>query len=179
MNIPITINAGDSLTWDDSVSEYKATEGYELLYYLRNATNMIDIESVAYGNDYRFTITPAVSLAYAPGIYKWQAVIIFEVDGIIVEKYTIDTGELTVVADLSQDTTFDRRTHAEKTLAALEAVIEGRASRSESEYEIAGRRIVHLSPGELMRWYNFYRDKVSAEQKLLTKRTSKIVTRFV
>ena len=71
----------------------------------------------------------------------------------------------------------EEQSHAVKVLSALEAVIEGRASRVEREYEIAGRRIALLSPDELMKWYSFYKTAVNAESR--SGKRQKISTRFV
>ena len=73
------------------------------------------------------------------GLYTWVAQVAY--GG---EKFTVDSGVLTVNPDYHTGTstaTYDGRSHARIVLAAIEAVIEGRASIDQEGYEIAGRSL--------------------------------------
>ena len=76
----------------------------------------------------------------------------------------VDSGTFKVVKNLAADTS-DPRTHARKVLDALEALIEGKASKDQQSYSIAGRSISRLSPGELLEWRDRYRVEVAAEAR--------------
>jgi hypothetical protein len=77
----------------------------------------------------------------------------------------------------------DTRSHAQKVLDALEATIEGRASRSDLEYEISRggvlTRVQSLSHSELLDLYKFYSDNVTQENLVANNKSTKIRTRFV
>lgn len=74
---------------------------------------------------------------------------------------TVESGFVTVMADpTSQDT----RSHAEKMLTAIEALLEGRALKDSASYTIAGRSLTRMTPQELMQWRSSYRAEVSSQR---------------
>ena len=60
-------------------------------------------------------------------------------------------------------TTFDFRSHAKTMLEAIEAAFVGKASSTQLELEINGRRIRSFSPAEMIQWRNFYKMEVAKE----------------
>ena len=124
--IPETIYAGDSLSWTESLGEHPAP-AWTMHYVLRGAS-VLDLTSTPSGSDHAFTATAAQTANLAPGRYSWQS---FVSNG-TAERYTIATGTLTVRANLAVQTAgFDGRSHAQKVLDAIEATMEGRATKSQ------------------------------------------------
>lgn len=56
--------------------------------------------------------------------------------------------------------------HAKKTLAALEAVIEGRASKDQESYTIAGRQLSRTPIPDLLLLLSTYERKVAREDRV-------------
>lgn len=74
---------------------------------------------------------------------------------------TVATGTVIVLPD---PVTADTRSHAEKVLEAIEALIEGRATKDVSSYSIAGRSLTRLTPDELVKWRSFYKNEVAIQR---------------
>ena len=177
---PSTIIAGDTWQWDRrDLSDYPASS-WTLKYYLLKADKQIEIIASANGDYFRVVVAASVTANYPAGIYKWNA---YASKG--TERYKVDEGTLEIKADYAAQTTgYDDRSHVKKTLDAIEAVIEGRATQDHLSYSIAGRSITKISPEELIRWWSFYkqqyRKELDAERIANNLGTSKkILTRFL
>jgi len=144
MNIPATIRAGDTVTWRDETAEdllgNPITSGtYTLTYYLRTntASEGATVVGTAYGNGWESTIPAATSAGFDAGVWYWQAVATAGST-----KYTLGSGQLTVVAALSYAGTpgaFDGRSQAEKDLEAVTTAIRVLVASGAKEYTIGGR----------------------------------------
>jgi len=126
----------------------------------------IAITASADGDDYTFTVLPAVTRLWVAGAYKWQAYV-YKASGtpsLITEKYTFYDGTITILPDLTQAlSTTDNRSHVKKVLDAIEAVLEGKASQDVLSYSIAGRSISKMNPEELIKWRSFYQSEYQRE----------------
>jgi hypothetical protein len=150
--IPKKIRAGDTLDWTDSVSDYPASSGYTLKYVLA-ADNIITLTGIANGSDYDFDVAAADTAKWVPGTYSYQA---YVTDG--TKEFTIEVGTLEVLVNLRvQKPGYDGRSHVKIVLDALEATIEGRATKQHSSISIAGRAISLLPPAELRKEYLHYK----------------------
>jgi hypothetical protein len=157
--IPQTIYAGDSLSWTESAGEYP-TPTWTMHYAIRGAS-VLDLTSTPSGSDHAFLAIAAQTAALTPGQYSWQS---FVSDG-TGERYTIATGTLTVRPNLpAQVPGFDGRSHAQKVLDAIEATMEGRATKSQAVIQINNRQIQYLKPEELIKWRSFYKAEVARER---------------
>lgn len=154
---PAVLNAGDTLRWTRSLADYPASAGWVLSYILINAAAKITITGSASGDDHSILVPAATSAGYTPGSYDWRARVTKAA-----EVYTVGEGRLTV-RNAFGAATFDARTHARKTLEAIEAVIEGRASSEVSYYMIGGRQLRYLTPAELLTLRDKYRAEVARE----------------
>lgn len=178
LSIPKLIRAGDTLDWTDTVSDYPASDSYTLKYVLA-ASNIITIEGVASGSDYDFDVAATETAKWVPGIYSYQA---YVTDG--TKEFTVETGSLEVLVNLRvQKPGYDGRSHIKTVLDALEATIEGRATKQHSSISIAGRAISLLSPAELRKEYLHYKHLYRREQEAERiaaglDAKNKIVTRF-
>lgn len=154
---PASIRAGDSASWQISDANYPAGDGWGLTYTFINAAGKFSIASTASGNDHAVHVLPAVTALYLAGAYAWQCVA-----GNGTDAYTIRAGNMEVVASFAAATTLDARSHAEKTLAALEAWIENH-DLAVAEYEIAGRRMKYISIPDLLKLRDQYRREVRSQ----------------
>lgn len=154
---PTTANAGDTWRWTRTLVDYPASAGWALSYTLINASAKITINASASGDDHAVTVSAATSAGYAAGSYDWRARV-----SRAGEVYTVGEGRITV-RNAFGGSTFDARSHARKTLEAIEAVIEGRASSATLEYTIAGRTMKHIPMADLLALRDKYRAEVLRE----------------
>jgi hypothetical protein len=155
---PLEITAGDYIQWKRVLSDYPAGT-WTLSYALINATDKITITAANSGGDHLVTLAAATSADYTPGEYKWQA---YVTSGS--QRITVASGTITIKPDFSSASALDNRTHVKKTLDAIEAVIEGRASQDQQEYSIANRSLKRTPLADLLMLRDKYRGYYLSEQ---------------
>ena len=150
-NIPATLQAGDTWEWEFSDSDYPAST-WTLTYALVDSNRKITITASADDDTHSVSVAMATTAAYVPGIYHFQA---YVTDG--TDRFKVDEGTVEVLPNFAAATAYDNRSHVKKVLDALEALIEGKASKDKASYSIGGRSISHMSPAELIEWRDNYR----------------------
>lgn len=158
---PTRVRAGDTVKWTRALSDYLPAT-WTLSYALRGLPGEIDITASDNGDDtHLVSVVPSITAAWKPGGYNWSAKV---TDGS--DVYTVDMGTIEVLEDLSAIAgSHDGRTHAKKTLDALEAVIYYRASRSDLSYSIAGKSLQNMSHQELRKEWEFWGQQVALEER--------------
>jgi hypothetical protein len=160
---PTSLRAGDTWRWLRTLDDYPATD-WTLKYRFRHPTLAgFEIVASASGSDHSVTVSAATSAGYGAGTWAWVA----WVEGGSSEKYTVDQGTVEIAADFraaAASATLDTRSHARKVLAAIEAVIENRATLDQEEYTIAGRSLKRTPAGELLKLRLRYLNEVRNEQ---------------
>lgn len=151
---PASIRAGDTATWLLELADYPASGGWSVEYNFVNAAGKFTIASTAEGSAHRLRADPATTTAYPVGTYGWHCRV---TDG--TDAFTVGSGSTEVLPDLASATTLDTRSHAQKTLAALESWIEGH-DLAVAEYEIANRRMKHIPITDLLKLRDQYRREV-------------------
>ena len=131
------------------------------------------------GDDYLFSASSAATSAFVAGLYHYQIEVLETSSN---NRLILDQGELDVTVDLDVNAV-DPRTHAEKMLQKIEAVLENRADADASSYSIAGRSLTKMTPEELLTWRDNYRREVKAYRRKLDvkhgrKTSSSILVRF-
>lgn len=159
---PVEVFAGTTWAWEVVVSDYSAADGWSLLYVFTNSAGAFSFpdDGTASGTTFSVNVDSATIAGKTPGAYTWQ---LFAIKG--ADKRFVSSGPITVKADITGGSTaLDSRTHVKKTLDALEAVIEGKASSDQLSYSIAGRSLTRMSPDELLKWRDRYRAEYAQEQ---------------
>jgi len=170
VNIPATIQAGDTVQWrDDPTKDYLGnavtSADWALTYYLRTNTASAGttVVGAAYGSGWQFTLSAAVSATLAAGTYYFQAVATKGSTSI-----TAGAGQVTVKAALSYSGTpgaFDGRTQSAIDLdavqAAIRAIINGGAVQ---EYTIGNRHLRKMSMTDLLELESRLKARVYREQ---------------
>lgn len=138
---PSVIVAGDRLAFKrtDLGSDYP-TASYSLKYSARlenSGSTEISFTASESGDDYIVEVGQATTAAYTVGIYHWQAYITRSSDS---ERVTVDSGTWEIVAN-RDNALSDPRSHVKTVLDAIEATIEGRASKDQESYSIQGRSL--------------------------------------
>lgn len=163
---PASVIAGDTITWQKTVSDYPASAGWVLKYRLLNAAGKIDITAGTSGDNYLVAVTAATSAAWAAGTYDYTAWV-EQGTGPSAERFTVGQGRITVGANAAVATTLDSRTSARKIyeglLAAYETAVTSRAFVA--EYEIAGRRMKFNGKAEWLTELNYWKAQVAAEDR--------------
>lgn len=136
--------AGDSLDFATDVAAYPATAGWTLVYTLvprftSPAQAVITLTATTYETSrYRVQVTPATTADWEPGAYSWSSHV--EQTG---QRITLEQGgELTVAPDpATMAAGTDIRSDAEQALAAVTALIKGKATTGQQSYRINGRQL--------------------------------------
>lgn len=164
LNIPDTLQAGDSVTWTDSLGDYPAST-YTLKYRLAGP-QMIDITAAASVDDHVVTIAKTTTAEWTPGVYKWVAYVEAGSD-----STTIATGQVEVLRDLRQATgSYEARNFARRVYDALVAVAENRASKEQHSMTLpTGVAIAYLTPAqlrvEILKWRRLAEEEEADEKR--------------
>lgn len=173
---PIEVRAGDTVKWTRLLSDYPPSI-WTLSYALRGLPGEINITATDNGDgSHLVSVTPATTVAWKPGRYSWTAKVTNGSD-----VYTVDSGFVEILEDLSEISgAHDTRSHARKMLDALEAVLEGRASRSDTTYRLPdGRSLQNMTHLELRNEWIFWHAKVVQEERAAGLRPgNRILVRF-
>lgn len=150
---PEELVVGDSWKWKKTLADYPASDGWVLSYAFRSSGKpVIDITSSADGDDHSVSVAATGTVVFQAGTYHWQSRVTKGAD-----VHTIATGRTKILSDLSaSDPSHDPRFHVEKVLAAIEANIEGIASKEEKELEVGGLRLSLAGRDELIRLRSHY-----------------------
>lgn len=155
--IPQSTTAGTTLALSLALTAYPPPD-WSATLILRGAQS-IDLTSQPEGRLHSFTAAAEVTADWKPGDY-WYSVRVTDGDSV----HEVETGTLTIAPDLAAMAEFDGRTHAERTLQAIEAVIEGRASKDQDSYRINNRELRRTSISQLLKLRDVYRQEVRRQR---------------
>lgn len=157
-----TIIAGDTLAFDADFADYPATAGWALAYRLvPTSGSAITFSGTADGSGFTVSVAAATTATWAAKEYAWSAYVT-----LAGARHTVAEGVVTVKPDPGVATGIDRRSHARKTLEAIEAVLEGKATKDQSQYQINGRMVTRYSWADLIAMRSTYQAEVRAEEQV-------------
>lgn len=160
---PASLVAGDTATWQKTLSDYPASAGWVLKYRLLNAAGKVDLTATASGDDHLISASAATTAGWAAGTYDWLAWV--EKAG---ERYTIGQGRIEITANLAALNTWDGRSPARKIYEGLRAAYEARVTAGQGfvqEYEIAGRRMKFSTSADWIKQLEYWQRQVTAEER--------------
>lgn len=150
---PEELRAGDTLKFKISTPDYYPADGWVMKYDFVSKDGNYTVTGTDNGDGYHLIQANASTTAtWVPGTYSYQGYV--TKSG---ERYTLREGQIEILADLATQGNVDTRSHVKKVLDALEATIEGKATKDQMSYTIAGRTLSRLSPTELIKWHNTYK----------------------
>lgn len=160
---PSTITAGETVQWYQDVpdSEWAPGGDYALKVYLRGAS-ILTLTATDDEGAWLVTVPVAQSEGLTAGRYEWVA---YAESGDGTTRYRVATGTLEVTANLVTATAGARVSHAERTLAVIEAAIEGRLTLDMQSYVIDGRDVEMIPILELTRLRGVYAAMVSRQKR--------------
>lgn len=161
---PLKFIASETLKWSVSLADYPANDGWALGYEFRSnlggSTGSFDAAGVANGSAFDVTVASAITAPLLAGLYSYRA---FVTKG--TEKFFVQTGTAEVSANFSATEAVDSRSIVKKTLDALEAMLQGKASLDQQRYTINNRSLDRYTPTELIVWHKHYLGLYAAEQR--------------
>lgn len=171
---PTEVRAGDTIKWRRELSDYPASDSWQLKFTLVGSAGVYSGDAAADGDDHLVTIPAATSTTYTAGLYTLTE---YVTNGS--ERYTIGTRDLRILADLAGATAAtDTRSHARKMVDAIEAWLESRAPVAGS-LEIAGRKIQHYPIADLLKLRDRYKLEAQRESAAASGgRTGRLLVRI-
>lgn len=142
--IPATITAGDSYGIVLSYSDYPATSGWSVAFAIAGPS-VQSWTSTADDDAHRLTLTTDETGALSAGVYTYRVRV---TDG--TDSRTVDTGTVTVAADVGALVPGAATTWEETTLAVVKAALAGTLEGEMAMYMIGGRQVMTFKPSELM-----------------------------
>ena len=154
---PSELVIGDYWAWkrSDLADDYPiATYDWSYNAILEGSgTTKFSISASESGTEYIIEVASAVTTTYTAGIYHWTGYITRTADS---ERIALDSGTFKLVPNTAISTA-DPRSHVKKTLDALEAMIEGRATKDQQSYSINNRSLTRMTMVEILEWYDKYK----------------------
>lgn len=162
--VPSAVTAGDRWQWRDAAATagWPPADGWVLTYrFWRDGAELL-VEALVIDGAYVVDLPPVQTAQVAAGEWAWAAWVSRADD-----RRTVDDGRITVRPNPAA-ATGDVRTHAERVLEAIRAVIEGRATKDQESYSIGGRSLSRTPLDDLMRLETRYARRVAAERAMRT-----------
>ena len=149
--IPAKITAGVTFETLASLAAYPAP-AWALSFLLRGPS-AADVTATAEGSLHRLRVEAAAAAAWLPGRYAYAV----RAQNLAGEVREIEAGHLEVLADIANAAAgFDGRTQNRRTLDAINAVIEKRASRDQERYSINDRELWRTPIADLLKLRGTY-----------------------
>lgn len=158
--MPSTLSGGTTVKYRRSFPGYPASAGWALKVYLSGAV-ALNVTATADGDEYEVEITAAQTGTLTPGNYALLERV--EKAG---EVYDVARGVVQVTANLATATAGSGVTHAERTLAVIEAALEGRLTADVESYQIAGRAVSKIPVRDLLALRQRYKGEVAIERSV-------------
>lgn len=158
--LPRRIPAGITFDVNATLTAYP-TEAWQLSVVLRGAGS-ITINATNGGVVTHSLKVPATTTAtWAPGVY-WYSARVTDGENIV----EVEAGEVEITPNLAAESAgFNALTHAQRVLAAIEAVLEKRATQDQQRYTINNRELWRTPIADLLTLRDRYRAQVRMEQK--------------
>lgn len=127
---------------------------HTLTYSLRTRSGIVSVSAVADGTSWTVTVPAATTARMEPGLLIWQGMATETATGLV---ESVDSGSVSIVANPTAET------YAQRVLAAVRALIEGRVSDGQVTTGLEGLALEHLTPAELLTLEADYSARVESE----------------
>jgi hypothetical protein len=143
-SLPESFAAGTTVAYTRTLTDYPANGGWTLSLVL-NGIDRLAKNAAANGADHAMTLLAAETSPLRAGLYTFEERVTKSP-----EVYTVSSGQVTVTANLTTAAVGELQSWEEKTLAVVEAALEGRLASDLESYQIAGRAVTKIPAKELM-----------------------------
>lgn len=154
---PTRLAAGDTINFLRSFGKYPFTGGWVLKYEMRGQAQPIEFISQQWnaGNDHLLFVAAATTQTWLPGEYMLEG---FAENAGTGERYQIYLAQLELSANLEGSAgDINVTTHAQRMVALIETVMEGKAGHDVLNSVVEGTRIDRIPPKELFALYVKYK----------------------
>lgn len=165
---PTTIRAGDSVVWARELEDYSVADGWALKYRLLYASGTaVAITSTGSGTTHTVNLTSADTDGFVAG----DATLVGYVEkgaGASLERKTVFSAVIEILADLAAATTHDGRTDNQIALEAARAALKTHMQNGQAhvaEYDIGGRRMKFRDVEQITALIRYYEAEVKREQR--------------
>lgn len=160
IDFPKKINAGDSFTFSFTHPLYPPGLGWVMRFTAIgvskiNVLSTVDESSMLYV----LSATPEQTAQWIAGEYKSTLYAVSQT-----ERHTIFTQPLLVLPNM-EEFIGDSRTHVQKVLDAINAVLEERATTDQENMSLNGRTLVRTPIGDLLKLKQFYIRELDREKR--------------
>lgn len=159
--LPEQIFAGATLEFSEYLSEYPAGTSCFVSYILINSANRMVITSTPDGTNHKYFVPAATTANFESGTYSYQKVVYSDTDVIVLEQ-----GACVVTPLFAGVNTLDNRTFAQRMVEAIEAVLENRATMTQSSITYKNRTLQNTPYTELIQALSIFKMQVQQEQNL-------------
>jgi hypothetical protein len=160
---PTSVRAGTTWAWrrEDLTADYPAPTWTLTYWFKRTGTAGGNFSVVASADGAAFAVSQTVAQTgpRGPGKYTWTAIVS---DGSAAHE--VGNGRMTVLARYDATGDLDDRSHPRKVLEAIEAVIEGRATKDQESYTIGDRSLDRTPIADLLTLRDRYLGYVADEE---------------
>lgn len=161
---PAQITAGDTWKWTKELSDWSATDGWVLSYDLRKGNlPKITFSATGSGTTHTVNVSAATTALFEAGEWYWQSFVTYSG-----QRYTVENGRFTVAPNFANTSSFDPRSQVKRTLDAINATLEGTATRDEGKLVVDGMEMGLRSIADLLllqsRFQTLYQQEVAAER---------------
>lgn len=156
---PDVLRAGDTVVLQVEAADYPASAGWQMTLYLRGASTL-DVTATGAGSTYTFTLASSSTANLLPGLYRWRRRV-----SKAAEVYTVAEGTLTVAPNLATAGAGAALSWEERTLAVIEAFLEGHAVDAVASYTIGGQQVTRIPLPELLTLRTRLRAAVAAQRR--------------
>lgn len=163
---PKQLNAGDSWSWDRTLSDYSAAAGWALAYHLRGPASL-DIGAGAgatwvtgAGDTFSVRVPATGTASLTAGTYRLVGYATKATERVEVFNAVVILRPNFATAGASA-----ALSHDERTLAILDAAIEGRLPQDLQSYQINGRAVNKIPIKELVELQDLYRARVNRQRR--------------
>jgi hypothetical protein len=151
---PVAIVQGDTVSFTRYFGNFPASGGWSLLYTMTMAGQpAIEFTSTANGTAHVILVTAAVTETWTPGEYVLEG---FAVNSGTSERQKVYQNYLKVTPDTATATDVNQTTHAQRMVALIESVQEGKFNHDILNSDVEGTRIMRLQPKELREEYLYW-----------------------
>lgn len=158
---PTRAVAGDTWTWLWSSADYPASAAWVLAWRVVGAGIALDITTVASGDAHLATASAAATAALAVGVAGVPCTLVGWASK-AGERFEVYRAGCLVLPNPAT-ITGDLRGHAARTLAAIDALLEGRATKDQQSYKIGERELSRIPIPELLSLRDYYRAEAKRE----------------
>lgn len=153
---PISIRAGDSVTWQRVLPEYPASAGWALAYRLIPETGTaVEISATGSGDTHTVALARTATASIAAGRYTLVGYATLNT-----ERATLYSAPCQVLPDLSSASSYDGRSAAEIALAAAKTA----QQRGVKSYTVGDRQTTFHDMAELIAHIRYLEQQVAAER---------------